>query len=113
LPRKRSRRPCRKRLSPPATDGGTIDLIVTNGDFPIDRSLAKELEPIQGVKEVHAKIFDQAKIVIGDKKIPIMVMGFDLKNDAKKKPMASRSSSSSAPAWRQWRSLTARSSNST
>ncbi len=57
---------------------GTIDFIVTNGDFPIDRSLAKEIETVKGVKEVHAKIFDQAKIVLGDKKLPVMVMGFDL-----------------------------------
>ncbi len=63
---------------------GTIDLIVTNGDFPIDRSLTKELEAVKGVKEVHAKIFDQAKIVLGDKKIPVMVMGFDLKPETKK-----------------------------
>ncbi|HZZ79658.1 MAG TPA: FtsX-like permease family protein [Gemmataceae bacterium] len=63
---------------------GTIDLIVTNGDFPIDRSLTKEIEKVKGVKEVQAKIFDQAKIVLLDKKIPVMVMGFDLKSQTKK-----------------------------
>jgi putative ABC transport system permease protein len=63
---------------------GTIDLIVTNGDFPIDRKLTKKLEAVKGVKEVHAKIFDQAKIIVGDKKIPVMVMGFDLNPEAKK-----------------------------
>lgn len=62
---------------------GTIDFIVTNGELPIDRTLAKELQAVKGVKEVHAKIFDQAKIVLSDKrKIPVMVMGFDLKGDA-------------------------------
>src|SRR5436309_1679929 len=62
---------------------GTIDLIIT-GNSPIDRDLTKAIEPIKGVKEVQAKIFDQADLVIGDKKIPIMVMGFDLTADAKK-----------------------------
>src|SRR5713226_3779080 len=62
---------------------GTIDLIVTNGEAPIDRELTKSLEKIKGVKEAQAKIFDQVKIVIGDKKIPIMVMGIDLRSDAK------------------------------
>ena len=57
---------------------GTIDLIITNGEFPIELSLVKELERVAGVKEVHAKIFGQARIVIGEKKIPVMVMGFDI-----------------------------------
>src|SRR5262249_46279027 len=61
---------------------GTIDLIITNGDSPIDRDLTKALKMVKGVKEVHAKIFDQVKLVIGDKKIPVMVMGFDLTGDA-------------------------------
>ncbi len=63
---------------------GTIDLIITNGEFPIERSLVKELEGVSGVTEVHAKIFGQARIVIGEKKIPVMVMGFDITSDSKK-----------------------------
>jgi putative ABC transport system permease protein len=63
---------------------GTIDLIITNGESPIDRDLVKALAKVKGVKEAHAKIFDQAKLVIGDKKIPVMVMGLDLKGDTKK-----------------------------
>ena len=63
---------------------GTIDLIITNGEFPIELGLVKELERVPGVKEVHAKIFGQARIVIGEKKIPVMVMGFDITSETKK-----------------------------
>lgn len=63
---------------------GTIDFIITNGEFPIELSLVKELQGVPGVKEVDAKIFGQARIVIGEKKIPVMVMGFDMRRDAKK-----------------------------
>jgi putative ABC transport system permease protein len=63
---------------------GTIDLIVTNGEAPIDRELTKSLEKIKGVKEAQAKIFDQVKVIIGAKKIPVMVMGIDLRADGKK-----------------------------
>src|SRR5471030_1419123 len=38
---------------------GTIDLIVTNGDLPIDRSLADEVRKSPGVKAAHPRIFDQ------------------------------------------------------
>jgi putative ABC transport system permease protein len=62
---------------------GTIDLIITNNESPIDRDLTKAIEKVHGVKEVQAKIFDQVKLVIGAKKIPVMVMGFDLTADAK------------------------------
>ena len=62
---------------------GTIDFIIT-GNSPIDRDLTKSIESIQGIKEVQAKIFDQADLAVGNKKIPVMVMGFDLTADAKK-----------------------------
>src|SRR5205085_12128192 len=57
---------------------GTIDLIVTNGEFNLDKALAKDIEAIPGVKAVHPRIFDQAKRVVGSEKRPIMVMGIDL-----------------------------------
>ena len=62
---------------------GTIDLIVTNGEFPIDRALAKDIKTVANVKAVHPRIFDQAKILVGDKKLPIMIFGVDLKGDKK------------------------------
>src|ERR1019366_11922 len=62
---------------------GTIDLIVT-GSGPIDRSLTKLIEKVPGVKDVQAKIFDQVNLIVGDKKIPVMVMGFDLDAYVKK-----------------------------
>src|SRR5438552_3811245 len=57
---------------------GTIDLIVSNGEAPIDRGLVKAIEKVKGVKEVHAKIFDRVKLLVGAKKFSVMVMGIDL-----------------------------------
>ena len=68
---------------------GTIDLIVTNGEFPIDRAIAKDIETVPGVKAVHPRIFDQAKRVVGNEKRPVMVMGIDLtSNDQKPDELA-------------------------
>src|SRR5438876_3796103 len=47
---------------------GTIDFIVSNGEAPIDRDLTKTLAKVPVVKEVHAKIFDQRKLLVRDKK---------------------------------------------
>lgn len=63
---------------------GTIDLIVTNGEYPIDRSLAKDIEKVPGVKAVHPRIFEQAKRIVGSDKRPIMVLGIDLTSDDNK-----------------------------
>jgi putative ABC transport system permease protein len=60
---------------------GTIDLIITNGEFPIDRSLTDEIATVHGVKAVHPRIFDHANWLVGDKKFPVMIMGFDLVSD--------------------------------
>src|SRR5437870_5353322 len=57
---------------------GEIDLIVTNGDLNIDRDLATELRKSPGVKSAHPLIFDHAKIVVGDKKLSVMIRGLDL-----------------------------------
>ncbi|MBM3996577.1 MAG: ABC transporter permease, partial [Planctomycetes bacterium] len=62
---------------------GTIDLIVTNGDLNVDRDLIDDIRKIPAVKSANPRIFDQAKIVVGDKKLPVMVMGVDLSNDMK------------------------------
>ncbi len=62
---------------------GKIDLIVTNGESPIDRELTKAIEKVKNVKEVHAKIFDKLKLLVGGKKISIMVMGLPLAADSK------------------------------
>src|SRR5262245_39160777 len=50
---------------------GTIDLIVTNGETPVDRELTKALVKIKGVKEAHAKVFDRANLVIDGKEIQV------------------------------------------
>jgi putative ABC transport system permease protein len=63
---------------------GVVDLIVTNGDFPIDRELAKDIAGVPGVKDVHLKIYDQVKLIMGGKKQLVMMMGIDLKKDVNK-----------------------------
>jgi ABC-type antimicrobial peptide transport system permease subunit len=60
---------------------GTIDLIVTSSS-PISRDLVPALRKVKGVKEVQAKIFDQVKLVVGDKKMPVMIMGLDIQGGA-------------------------------
>jgi putative ABC transport system permease protein len=62
---------------------GTIDLIITNGDLNVDRDLTRELEGVPGIKAMYPRIFDKAKILIGDKRIPVMVLGIDLSGDMK------------------------------
>ena len=57
---------------------GTIDLIVTNGEFPIDRALGKDIQTVKGVKAVQPRIFDHAKWLVGDQKQPVMIMGYDV-----------------------------------
>jgi putative ABC transport system permease protein len=63
---------------------GSIDLIITNGELPIDRKLADEVLKNPRVKSADPRIFDQAKIVVGDKKFPVMIFGADLTGDKKK-----------------------------
>jgi len=62
---------------------GMIDLIITNGDLHVERSLIKELATVPGVKAMYPRIFEKAKIVVGDQKIQVMVMGIDLSGDMK------------------------------
>lgn len=63
---------------------GTLDFIVNNGDFPIDKKLTEEIELVPGVKSAHPRIFDQARLPVGTRKLPVMVMGVELTD--KKKP---------------------------
>lgn len=63
---------------------GTIDLIVTNGELPIDRELKQDIEKVSGVSAVHLRVFDQAKLIIGDEKRQVMIMGIDLASDEKR-----------------------------
>src|ERR1700722_15308898 len=59
---------------------GTVDLLVTNGKFPIDRNLTAELLKVPGVKAAHPRVFDQATLVVGDKKHAVMVFGIDMED---------------------------------
>ena len=75
---------------------GTIDLIVSNGDFPIDSALTKEIGTVAGVKAMHPRIFDQAKRLVGDKKLPVMIMGVDFEGGPRSRSKSSRSNSRSS-----------------
>lgn len=64
---------------------GTLDFIVTNtnAELPVDRDLAKELATIPGVKSVQPRIFGHAKVLIGEHKQNVLVLGIELSNDPK------------------------------
>src|SRR5437660_10662786 len=56
---------------------GTLDFIITNtnAELPVDRDLAKELAAVQGVKSVQPRIFGHAKVLIGEQKQTVLVVG--------------------------------------
>src|ERR1043165_2045337 len=62
---------------------GKVDLIITNGEFPIDRDLVNEIKVVPGVKQAHPRIFGQAKLIVGDKRYPVLIMGIELTADEK------------------------------
>jgi putative ABC transport system permease protein len=64
---------------------GFADLLVSNGDLPIARAIGDEIQAIPGVKSVHARVFDSAKIIDHEKaKRTVKVFGFDLKDGSPK-----------------------------
>ncbi len=42
---------------------GAVDLLVTNGDAPLDRSLAKEVAAIEGVQAARPRIFEKVRVL--------------------------------------------------
>lgn len=64
---------------------GTLDFIVTNtnAELPIDRELARELVSVAGVKSVQPRIFGHAKVLIGEQKQNVLVVGIELSSDPK------------------------------
>jgi putative ABC transport system permease protein len=64
---------------------GTLDFIVTNtnAELPVDRGLAKELAAVPGVKSVQPRIFGHAKVLIGEQKQAVLIVGIELSSDAR------------------------------
>lgn len=61
---------------------GIADLVVSNGEQPIDQHLAKEIAAVKGVKSVRARIFENARLPeFGNK--AVLVMGIDLLEEMK------------------------------
>lgn len=67
---------------------GVADLVVSNGDLTIARSLADEIAAVAGVKSVHARLFENARLPeYGDKSV--LVMGIDVMEELKETGPAS------------------------
>ncbi len=64
---------------------GTLDFIVTNtnAELPVDRALAKELAAVPGIKSIQPRIFGHAKVLIGEQKQSVLVVGVELSSDPK------------------------------
>lgn len=56
---------------------GVADLVVSNGDTPIAKSLADEISQVPGVKSVRARLFENARLPDYDNK-SVLVMGIDI-----------------------------------
>jgi putative ABC transport system permease protein len=62
---------------------GVVDLIVSNGELPVDRALADELEGVAGVKAVQPRLYDSARLVIGAEKRNVLVLGIAIEQALK------------------------------
>jgi putative ABC transport system permease protein len=61
---------------------GVADLVVSNGEFPISRELARELAKIPGIQAVHPRIFENAKLPDHDNRT-VLIMGIDVMEELK------------------------------
>ncbi len=61
---------------------GKLDLVITNGELPVDHALARELAAVSSIKTVVPRIFGHAKILIDDKKKQVLIVGIDMNGDA-------------------------------
>jgi putative ABC transport system permease protein len=61
---------------------GTADLIVSNGETPIDRSLASSLSKIPGVAAALPRVFENGQLV-ELKNSPVLLVGVDLDTEMK------------------------------
>src|SRR5436309_1066915 len=59
---------------------GTLDFIVTNtnAELPVDRALAKEIGAVRGVKSVQPRTFGHAKVLLGEQKQNVLVIGVEM-----------------------------------
>src|ERR1700716_3309620 len=56
---------------------GVADLVVSNGETPIARTLAEEIPEVSGVQSVRARLFENARLPDFDNK-SVLVMGIDI-----------------------------------
>ncbi len=56
---------------------GVADLVVSNGEMPIAKTLAGEISQVPGVKSVRARLFENARLPDYDNK-SVLVMGIDI-----------------------------------
>jgi putative ABC transport system permease protein len=57
---------------------GVVDLLVGNGELPVEASLAKDIAGVPGVRSVRPKLFGHAKLDDGTTKRNVLVLGIDL-----------------------------------
>jgi putative ABC transport system permease protein len=57
---------------------GFVDFVVTNGELTIDRSLAKELAKVPGVRSAQPWVWNNVRLKIGDERRSVLVIGVDL-----------------------------------
>jgi putative ABC transport system permease protein len=77
---------------------GTADLLVSNGESPVARSLAGELEKVEGVKAAMPRIFENAKLVdLPD--TSVLLVGVD--RNAEEKAEAVQKAAGQEPAGRK------------
>jgi putative ABC transport system permease protein len=57
---------------------GFVDFVVTNGELTIDRSLAKELASVSGVRSAQPWVWNNVRLRIGDERRSVLVIGVDL-----------------------------------
>lgn len=62
---------------------GRLDLIVSNGELPIERAVAADLKKVPGVKHVRARLHDTAWLLDGAAKKAVLVMGVDVNSELK------------------------------
>lgn len=64
---------------------GTADLLVTNGEFPVDRALAKEIAVIPGVQSARPRIFERVKLPEAGNRA-VLLIGLDFLAEFKDNP---------------------------
>lgn len=57
---------------------GVADLIVSNGEAGVPRAVEERLRAIPGVRSVRPWVIEGVRVLVGDRREPAMLLGFDL-----------------------------------